>query len=53
MVVRLLAIPMEPQSSVVNITPSSSGRNKQMPKQHTRDFEARFGKAGVSPALFL
>ena len=38
----LLAIPMEPQSTVVNITPSSlAARNQQRVEQHTRDSEAR------------
>jgi hypothetical protein len=38
----LLVIPMEPRSSVVNITPSSlAARNQQMVEHHTRDSEAR------------
>eukprot|EP00884_Botryococcus_braunii_P006661 jgi/Botrbrau1/15997/Bobra.200_2s0002.1 len=50
----LLAIPMEPQSTVVNITPSSlAARNQQRVEQHTRDSEARCREAGISPASHM
>eukprot|EP00884_Botryococcus_braunii_P019531 jgi/Botrbrau1/6261/Bobra.0129s0013.1 len=50
----LLAIPMEPHSTVVNITPSSlAARNQQRVEQHTRDSEARCREAGISPAPLM